>query len=312
MKYGVTTSEALLAPRKQPESKSACTVSSTCSGPLGTSCASDASSGGRGYAAGARRSIADAPRRVRPVLLELLAGARRDLAGQIEAEVVPRLDAPVGIALEVLGGEVAAAAPEPHRRRRRPSCGGCAGWRGRAGSSGRAARTSPPRRPARAAIRTSRRPPSHAPMPSIRRRTRTPCSAFVRSAAAISSPSRSRARMKVQTSSDFVALPITVEHGAARVGAVGVDAQRFVGRGGSQAHRAAEATCPERRRLVVVGGCRRDRRQHGQRRACAACGCRTSGRAAARRTAGARARRPRRSPPTGRAAAAASAQQRRR
>ena len=52
-----------------------------------------------------------------------------------------------------------------------------------------------------------------------------------------------------------------VEHRAACLGTIGVDAERVVRRGRGQAHRAAEATRPERGRLVVAERGRRDRRQ---------------------------------------------------
>ena len=60
------------------------------------------------------------------------------------------------------------------------------------------------RKPARSIL-----PPSQAPMPSIIRRTRTPCSALARKATPIRSPRRSWPRMKVQTSSVVMALSIT-------------------------------------------------------------------------------------------------------
>ena len=62
-------------------------------------------------------------------------------------------------------------------------------------------------------------------MPSISSRTLTPRAAWLRSAAAISSPSASRARMKVQTSIVRVGAGDQLEQRGARLAAVGVDAQ---------------------------------------------------------------------------------------
>ena len=103
-------------------------------------------------------------------------------------------------------------------------------------------------------------------MPSISRRTRTPCSAFAFSAAAISSPSRSRARMKVQTSSVRSAPAMTSSAARRACGAVGVDREPLVGGRGGQAHRAAEPARPERRRLGLVGRARIERRRQQRRR----------------------------------------------
>ena len=234
-------------------------MSSTCSGPLGTSCASGASLAAIDAAAPAHAAATTGVRaRVGPVLLEQLAGVDDELAAQVEAEVVPGVVAqrPPGelrrIALEVLGGEVAAAAPQP--------LGVGDDHLAVVAQVGAAAQDRAERRhelhdlDAGAAQRLHVQPAAEPGADAVDQEAHLD--------AALG--------LAAQGLGDLVAEAVggedegadvdrpggagdQLEHGGARLGAVGVDAQLAVAGGRRQAHRAAEAARPERGGLGLVG-----------------------------------------------------------
>ena len=266
---------------KQPETSSDCTVSSTCSGPLGTSCASGASLAATTCGAGAGRAGDRRAGRIGPVLLEQLAGVDDELAAQVEAEVVPGVVAqrrPASFAGSP--SKYSAAKLRPPHHSRSASTTSILRWLRRLARPRRIERNGGTNfttcTPERLSAFMSSRPPSQAPMPSIRRRTLTPRSAWLRRAWAISSPRPSVARMKVQTSIVRVAPAISSSTRGTRLGAVGVDAQAPIAGAPAPGPSSGRAGGPRARRP-------RPRRPRPRppaapaaaRRASGACGCRT-------------------------------------